>query len=199
MRATLPFFSWYLATISTPALAATAGSFADSGNTLVSAMMVSVHLPSLRFAAPELGCTRRCSWVTTRRFTSSTKPNRTLSKSTDMLLGAPSGQSSRWLYLNNALVILLKGHRNASGDRDGCADECVLLVWYASAKWVLRYVWRKRGCGSRREPWVTTQSRWILSIMGLHNTRLRRNEGHSRAEPVHERGYLQCDSMPMVR
>ncbi len=39
----------------------------------------------------------------------------------------------------------------------------------------------------------------LLSIMGLHNTRLRRNEGHSRAEPVHERGYLQCDSMPMVR
>lgn len=156
MRATLPFFSCYLAAISTPALAATAGSFADGGNTLVSAMMVSVPLSSLRFTAPELGWTRRCSWVTTRRFTSSTKPNRTLSKSTDMLLGAPSGQSSRWLYLNNALLILLKGHRNASGDRDGCADECVLLIWYASPKWVLRYVRRKRGCGSRREPWVTT-------------------------------------------
>lgn len=99
MRATLPFFSWYLATISTPALAATAGTFADGGNTLVSAMMVSACLFFFHFTASELGWTRRCFWVMTRKFTSSTKPNQTLRKSTDMLLGALSGKSSRWLYL----------------------------------------------------------------------------------------------------
>ena len=50
----LPLLALWLATSTTPTFAATAGSFADGGSTLVSAMMVSFLLPPPHTRSPHL-------------------------------------------------------------------------------------------------------------------------------------------------
>lgn len=65
MLSTLPLLA-FLASASSPVFAASAGSFADGGNTLVSAMMVRELLGYLCDNPEEV----RCFWETKKKFTS---------------------------------------------------------------------------------------------------------------------------------
>jgi len=97
--ATTPFLmptfplAFLLSCLFTTAAAQTAGSFADGGDTLVSAMMVSL---SINIVSPHrrTNCPNRCSSETSRRYTSWTRLKAMATRSMDIPRGVLCGMVS---------------------------------------------------------------------------------------------------------